>query len=162
MRKRRQRMRLLDSLTESMDVNLSKLREMTDRGAWLATFHRVTRSQTRLTNWTTTTSSLVVFSEVPVQYQASLVAQSVKNPPAVGETGFDPWVRKIPWRRAWQPTPVLLPGESHGQRSLAGCSPWGGTKSDMTERLSTFLYQSYTDLYTPHLRTQGGSTEAFE
>ena len=39
--------------------------------------------------------------------------------------GFDPWVRKIPWRRAWQPTPVFLPGESHGQRSLAGYSPWG-------------------------------------
>ena len=34
--------------------------------------------------------------------------------------GFNPWVRKIPWRRAWQPTPVFLPGESHGQRSLAG------------------------------------------
>ena len=33
--------------------------------------------------------------------------------------GFDPWVRKIPWRKAWQPTPVFLPGESHGQRSLA-------------------------------------------
>ena len=37
--------------------------------------------------------------------------------------GFDPWVGKIPWRRAWQPTPVFLPGESHGQRSLVG---WGG------------------------------------
>ena len=37
--------------------------------------------------------------------------------------GFDPWVRKIPWRRAWQPTPVFLPGESHGQRSLAGSGP---------------------------------------
>ena len=36
---------------------------------------------------------------------------------------FDPWVRKIPWRRARQPTPVFLPGESHGQRSLVGCSP---------------------------------------
>ena len=39
--------------------------------------------------------------------------------------GFNPWVRKIPWRRAWQPTPVFLLGESHGQRSLAGYSPWG-------------------------------------
>ena len=39
--------------------------------------------------------------------------------------GFDPWVRKIPWRREWQPTLVLLPGESHGQRSLLGYSPWG-------------------------------------
>ena len=36
---------------------------------------------------------------------------------------FDPWVRKIPWRRSWQPTPVFLPGESHGQRSLAGYNP---------------------------------------
>ena len=38
---------------------------------------------------------------------------------------FDPWVRKIPWRRKQQPTPVFLPGEFHGQRSLVGCSPWG-------------------------------------
>ena len=38
--------------------------------------------------------------------------------------GFDPWVGNIPWRRKWQPTPVL-PGESHGQRSLADYSPWG-------------------------------------
>ena len=37
--------------------------------------------------------------------------------------GFDPWVKKMPWRRAWQPTPVFLPGESHGQRSLVGYSP---------------------------------------
>ena len=50
----------------------------------------------------------------------------VKNKPADAEDmrlGFDPWVRKIPWRRVWQPTPVLLPGESHGQRRLAGYSP---------------------------------------
>ena len=39
--------------------------------------------------------------------------------------GFGPWVRKIPWRRKWQPPPVFLPGESHGQRSLVGYSPWG-------------------------------------
>ena len=39
--------------------------------------------------------------------------------------GLDPWVRKIPWRRKWQPTPVFLPGECHGQRSLAGYSPQG-------------------------------------
>ena len=46
---------------------------------------------------------------------------------------FSPWVRKIPWRRAWQPTLVLLPGESHGQRSLVGYSPWGLKELDMTE-----------------------------
>ena len=39
--------------------------------------------------------------------------------------GFDPWVGKIPWKRKWQPTPVFLPGKSHGQWSLAGCSLWG-------------------------------------
>ena len=50
--------------------------------------------------------------------------------------GFNPWVGKIPWRRAWQPTPVFLPGESHGQRSLAGYSPWCRKESDMTEWLS--------------------------
>ena len=50
---------------------------------------------------------------------------------------FNPWVGKIPWRRACQPTPVFLPGESHGQRSLAGYSPWGCKELNMTERLST-------------------------
>ena len=49
---------------------------------------------------------------------------------------FDSWVRKIPWRRAWQPTPVFLPGEAHGQRSLEGHSPSGHKESDMTEETS--------------------------
>ena len=48
----------------------------------------------------------------------------------------DPRVEEIPWRRAWQPTPMFLPGESHGQRSLAGYSPWGCKESGMTEQLS--------------------------
>ena len=46
---------------------------------------------------------------------------------------FDPWAGKILWRRTWQPTPVFLPGESYGQRSLAGYSPRGHTESDITE-----------------------------
>ena len=54
----------------------------------------------------------------------------IKNPPAEQETfypwvGNIPWVGKIPWHRKWQPTPIFLPGESHGQRSLVGYSPWG-------------------------------------
>ena len=49
--------------------------------------------------------------------------------------GFDPWVGKIPWRRAWQPTPVFLPEESHGQRSLVGYGPWCHKELDMTELL---------------------------
>ena len=60
----------------------------------------------------------------------------VKNLPA--NTGdvrfwFDPWVGKIPWRKGWPPTPVFLPGESHGQRSLVGYSPQCHKESDMTE-----------------------------
>ena len=47
---------------------------------------------------------------------------------------FNPWVGKIPWRRKWQPTPVLLLGQSHGLRSLAGYSPWGCKESDTTEQ----------------------------
>ena len=46
---------------------------------------------------------------------------------------FNPWVGKIPWRRKWQPTPVFLPGESHGQRSLVGYNPEGRKESDRTE-----------------------------
>ena len=47
--------------------------------------------------------------------------------------GFSPWAGKIPWRRKWPPTPVFLPGESHGQRSLEGCSPRGRREVDRTE-----------------------------
>ena len=60
----------------------------------------------------------------------------VKNPPAMQELQVQPWVGKISWRRAWQPTPVFLPGESHGQRNLAGYSPWGRRQSDMTSNFT--------------------------
>ena len=68
---------------------------------------------------------------------ASVVAQMVKNPPACRRPGFIIWIGKIPWRRAWQPTPVFLPGEPHGQRSLVGYSLWGHKQPGTTERLST-------------------------
>ena len=53
----------------------------------------------------------------------------------VGDPGSSPWVGKIPWRRKWQSTPVFLPGESHGRRSLVRYSPRGGKESDTTEWL---------------------------
>ena len=59
----------------------------------------------------------------PSAFRAVLM---VENPTANAgdiKDGFDPWVGKIPWRRAMQPTPVFLPGESHGQKSLASYSP---------------------------------------
>ena len=54
----------------------------------------------------------------------------------------------IPWRREWQPTPVLLPGQSHGQRSLVGYSPWGRKESDTTER----LHFHFTIVYFLHVQ----------
>ena len=57
-----------------------------------------------------------------------------------GRPGFSPWVRKIPCRRKWQPTPVFLPGKSHGWRSLVGYSPWGPKESDRTERLHYYWW----------------------
>ena len=72
------------------------------------------------------------------------MALLVKNPPAnagdgrdsgsiPGSGGFDPWVRKILWRRAWQPIPGSLRGESHEKRSLADYSLWDCKELDMTE-----------------------------
>ena len=58
--------------------------------------------------------------------------------------GFDRWLGKIPWRSIWHPTPVFLPGESHGRRSLAGCSPLGCKESDTTEATQ----HTYTHLQT--------------
>ena len=60
----------------------------------------------------------------------------VKNLPPMQEAGFDPWVGKIPWRREWLPTPVFLPREFHGQRSLVGYCPWDHKESDTTEQLT--------------------------
>ena len=105
-----------------------------DREARRATIHRVAKSLTRL---------------------ASLMAQTVKNLPAMKET----WVRSLGWedprRRKWQPTPVFLPGEFYGQRSLAGYSPWGCKESDMTERLH-FSLQAYASNSGPTMLKLNG------
>ena len=63
------------------------------------------------------------------------MAQLVKNSPVMWDTWVRSWVGKIPWRRECLPTPVFWPGEFHGQRSLAGYSPWSHKELDMTERL---------------------------
>ena len=60
-----------------------------------------------------------------------------KNLPDKKETWFNPWVEKILWRRAWQPIPVFMHGESQGQRSLAGDNPQGRKESNMTDLTTT-------------------------
>ena len=83
---------------------------------------------------------------------ASQMVLVVKNQPACRTCkthGFDPWIRKIPWRRAWWSTPAFPPGESHGQRSLVGYSLWGRIDSDMTEA----TYLTYMTYFTKHNTT---------
>ena len=78
----------------------------------------------------------------------------VKSPPAKagGKThGFDPWVGKIPWRGAWQPTLAFLPGKSHGQKSLVDYSPKSRRQLDTTE--VTALVHAHTHTHT-HTHTQ--------
>ena len=83
--------------------------------------------------------SYIIVPQLRIQKAESAlkVVLVVKNSPAnagdIKRPGFDPWVGKIPWRRAWKPTPVFLPGESPGQKSLEGYSPWGCKESDTTE-----------------------------
>ena len=80
------------------------------------------------------------FSNNLVKFCASLMAQLVKNPPAMQETWVDPWVGKILWRREWLPTPVFWPGEFHRLYS-----PWGRKEPDLTDQLSLSLIISPQD-----------------
>ena len=79
-----------------------------------------------------------------IESKGFLGGSAVQSLPASADDARDSWVwswvGKIPWRRAGQPTPVFFPGESHGQRSLVGYSPWGHKESDTTERLTQPLH----------------------
>ena len=61
--------------------------------------------------------------------------------------GFDPWVGKIPWKRKRHPTPRFLPGKFHGQRSLAGCSPWGQKELIETDHKGSLFLGVSLDLF---------------
>ena len=67
------------------------------------------------------------------------------------ETWFDLWVGKIPWRRKWQPIPVLLPGKFSGRRSLVGYSPWGHKESDTAKQLhsTSLTHLLFSDMFYP-------------
>ena len=78
----------------------------------------------------------VFFSFAPLRSGVSQVVLVVRNPPAnagdIRDVSSIPPVGKVSWRRAWQPTPLFLPGECHGQGTLAGYSPWAHKESDIT------------------------------
>ena len=111
-RRGRQRIRWLDGITDSMDMSVSKLWKMV-KGleAWHTAVPGVTKSQTQLSHWTTTKTN--IFPQLRF---------------------FQVTYRQM-WRRQWHPTPVLLPGKSHGWRRLVGCSPWGRWELDTTQWL---------------------------
>ena len=104
-----------------------------DGGAWWAAVYGVSQSRTQLKRLSSSsTSSMLGFPG----------GASGKEPACqcrrCNRRAFDPWVRKIPWRKAWQLTPVFSPGESHGQRSLAA-TVHGITQSETRlKRLSTY------------------------
>ena len=66
---------------------------------------------------------------------------------------LNPWVRKIPWRKAWQPILVFLPVKSHGQRRLAVCSPWGRKDLDITEAIEQHTHTHITEATEQHTHT---------
>ena len=96
-------MRWLDGIMDSMDVSLSELRELVmDREAWHAVIRGVANSRTRLSDWTELNGK----EGLPWWLRRLRIHLQCRRP------GFNPGVGKIPWRRAWQPTAVYLPGES--------------------------------------------------
>ena len=102
---------------------------------WYVKIRKVTPTGTSNGTYSSISVTQGLFLELSVT-TASLMAQTVKNPPAM----WKDWVRSLGWKdpleKEWLPTPVFLPGKSHRQMNPVGCNPWGCKESGMTERLT--------------------------
>ena len=120
-----------------------------DRGAWWVTVHRMTKIQTWL-KWLSTHALHVCISVIEKQNQRKTSTRNKKpcsnqkQSPlhSYRRCRFNPWVRRIPWRRKWQSTPLFLPGKYHG---LVGYSPWGHKNLDTIYRLNNNNNGSYRE-----------------
>ena len=110
-------------------LQCSCLENPRDGGAWWAAVYGVVQSRTRLKRLGSSSSSTSSGS----CNRGFCGSSAVKNLPQCKRWEFNPWVRNVPWRRAWQPTPVFLPGESHGQRGAWWATVHGVAESDTTE-----------------------------
>ena len=153
-RRRQQRTRWLDGITDPMGMSLIKLQEtVKDRDAWHAAVHGVSKSQARLSDWATTKSITLFhwlsakalsrttrewlfdyYKKIEFCTKRKHIYILVQLFLPCGRPGFDPLVAKIPWRRERLSIPVVWPGEFPGLYS-----PWGWKVSDTTERLSLSL-----------------------
>ena len=120
-------------------LQCSSLENPRDGGAWWAFISRVTQSRIQLKQLSSSSSKHLL--------GASLVAQMAENLPAMQEIQVQFLGQEDPWRRGWLPTPVFLPGEFNGQRSLASYSLWGHKELDTTERLIHMRTDTHTSTY---------------
>ena len=108
-------------------LQCSCLENPRDGEAWWAAVYGVAWSRTRLKRLSSSKHVSVGFPGGACGTKPACQCRRHKR------CWFDSWVTKIPWRRVWQPTPIFLPGKSHGQRSLAGYSPLGCKELDTME-----------------------------
>ena len=120
-------------------LQCSCLENPRDGGAWWAAVYGVAQSQTRLKRLSSSSSRALQGFPGGANGSKEPVCKCRRH----RRLRFDPWVGKIPWRKAWQPSPIFLPGETHGQLSVAGYGAQGHKELDKTEETYTHTHTGF-------------------